>query len=403
MYSGNDRNTPGVRPLLAMPPWLSTPAQRLRAVLVLAMGYLLVRLVVAAWAALVPFFLGALLAYLLLPVVNVMDRHAPRLLRRRALSRPLAIIIVYVVGIALIAGVLSYFIPAVSDQADALIAVLPSYVERIQTLLTFDVNEALQGVPPEIQEAINTNLQRALGTVWDGLQMGLQVTVRTVSQTVSFVIGMAIVPFWLFYVLNDEARGRRAFYNLIPERVRDDVRCVLSIIDGLLSSYLRGQLILCLLVGVMSTIVLVAFGIDLALLLGTFAGIFELVPILGPYLGAVPAVLIALLKQPILGLWVALGFAAIQQIENLFLVPRIAGNAVRFHPAVVMIIVVVGAEVAGVWGMLLGVPLAAMVRDVFRYLYLRTTERGATPEMALESLRASAGLVGRPVRVPSGE
>jgi len=382
-----------------MPSWLSTPAQRYRLLLVLAMAFLLIRLIVAAWAALVPFFLGLLLAYLLLPVVNVMDRNAPRLLRLRGVSRPLAIIIVYVVGIALTAGVLSYFIPAVSDQADILISVLPGYVERVQGLLTYDFGELLEGIPPEIQEAINTNLQRALGTVWDGLQKGLQVTVRTVSQTVSFIIGMIIVPFWLFYVLNDEARGRRAFYSAVPEVARGDVRCILGIIDGLLSSYLRGQIILCVLVGVMATIVLAVFGIDLALLLGTFAGIFELVPILGPYLGAVPAVLIALLRRPILALWVALCFFAIQQIENLFLVPRIAGNAVRFHPAVVMVLVVVGAEVAGVWGMLLGVPLAAMVRDVFRYLYLRTTDRGATPEMALESLRASSGLVGRATRV----
>jgi len=382
-----------------MPSWLATPAQRYRLVLVAAMTYLLVRLLVAAWAALVPFFLGMLLAYLLLPVVNVMDRNAPRLLRYRGLSRPLAIIIVYLVGIALTAGVLSYFIPAVTDQAEVLVSVFPTYLERAQGLLTYDVGQVLEGIPPEIQEAINTNLQSALGTVWDGLQRGLQVTVRTVSQTVSFIIGMVIVPFWLFYVLNDEARGRRAFYRAIPDVAREDVRCIFGILDGLLSSYLRGQLILCVLVGVMATITLVVFGIDLALLLGTFAGVFELVPILGPYLGAVPAVLIALLKRPILALWVALCFFAIQQIENLFLVPRIAGNAVRFHPAVVMIIVVVGAEVAGVWGMLLGVPLAAMVRDVFRYLYLRTTERGATPQMALESLRASTGLVGRPSRL----
>ncbi len=382
-----------------MPSWLSTPAQRYRFVLVAALVYLLVRLLVAAWAALLPFFLGLLLAYLLLPVVNVMDRNALRLLRHRRLSRPLAIIIVYLVGIALTAGALSYFIPAVTDQAEVLVSVFPTYLERVQALLTLDVGQMLEEIPPEIQEAINTNLQRALGTVWDGLQRGLQVTVRTVSQTVSFIIGMVIVPFWLFYVLNDEARGRRAFYNAIPEVAREDVRCILGILDGLLSSYLRGQLILCALVGTMATITLVVFGIDLALLLGTFAGIFELVPILGPYLGAVPAVLIALLKRPILALWVALCFFAIQQIENLFFVPRIAGNAVRFHPAVVMVIVVVGAEVAGVWGMLLGVPLAAMVRDVFRYLYLRTTERGATPQMALESLRASTGVVGRPTRL----
>lgn len=386
-----------------MPSWLSTPAQRYRLLLVVAMGYLLVRILAAAWTALVPFFLGLLLAYLLLPMVNIMDRNAPRLLRRHRLSRPLAIIIVYVVGLALTAGVLSYFIPAMSDQADILASVLPSYIEQVQGLLTYDLGEFLQQIPPEIQEAINTNLQRALGTVWDGLQTGLQVTLHTVSQTVSFIIGMALVPFWLFYVLNDEARGWRAFYSAIPEAAREDARCILTIIDGLLGSYLRGQLLNCVLVGTMSTIALVILGVDLALLLGTFTGVFEMVPTLGPYIGAVPAVLIAFLKRPILALWVALAFFAIQNIGNLLLMPRISGNAVRFHPAVVMVIVVVGAEVAGLWGMVVGVPLAAMVRDVFRYLYLRTTERGATPQMALESLRASAGVVGRPLSAPASE
>ncbi|NLG50787.1 MAG: AI-2E family transporter, partial [Chloroflexi bacterium] len=194
----------------------------------------------------------------------------------------------------------------------------------------------------------------------------------------------------LFYVLNDADKVRRGFYDLIPEAAREDVRCIISIIDGLLSSYVRGQLLLALLVGLMATIALLILGVDLALLLGTFAGIFEMIPILGPYLGAIPAILMALLNRPITAFWVAVTFFAIQQFENVFLVPRISGNAVRFHPALVMIVLVVGSEVAGLWGMLLALPLAAILRDVFRYLYLRTTERGATPEMALEFLRASS-------------
>ena len=101
------------------------------------------------------------------------------------------------------------------------------------------------------------------------------------------------------------------------------------------------------------------------------------------------SILVALVDRPILALWVAIAYLAIQQIENVLLVPRITGSAVRFHPAVVMVIVVVGAEIAGLWGILLGVPLAAIGRDVFRYLYLRTTERGETPEMALQYLRDS--------------
>lgn len=373
-----------------MPSWLSTPAQRCRALLVGVLFGFIIAILVAAWAALVPFFLGLLVAYLLLPVVDFIDRHSPRFMRRRGLSRPFSIILVYLAGIALVAGMLSYFVPAVSAQARIFVEVAPDYWERIQGLFAYQLPDLLEKVSPEIQETINVNIQKAAGTLLDAAQTGLMVTIKTVFQTVSFILGVIIIPFWLFYVLNDAARARKALYNLIPEQARGDVRCVATIIDDLLGAYMRGQLLLCVLVGVLATIALLALGVDLALLLGTLAGIFEVVPILGPYLGAIPPVLLALVKQPMLALWVVLAFAAIQQIENIFLVPRISGSAVRFHPAVVMVLVVVGSEVAGLWGMLLAVPLAAMGRDVYRYLYLRTTERGATPEMALECLRAGS-------------
>jgi len=373
-----------------MPSWLGTPAQRYRAILIGVLVIGAVAIVVAAWTALIPFFLGLILAYLLLPIVNFIDRRAPRFMRRRGWSRPIAIIIVYVVGLGLVAGVLSYFVPEVSEQAKVFIDAAPGYLERVQGLFAYDLPDLLEKIPPEIRDTVNVNIQKAAGTLLDAAQRGLLATVRTVSQTVSFVLGIVIIPFWLFYVLNSEAKARRAFYNLIPEQAREDVRCIGIIMDGLLSAYVRGQFMLCLLVGVMSTVALLLLGVDLALLLGTLAGVFELIPILGPYLGAIPPVLLALAKRPLLALWVALAFAAIQQIENTFLVPHISGSAVRFHPAVVMVIVVVASEVAGLWGMLLAVPVAAMARDVYRYLYLRTTERGATPEMALECLRASS-------------
>ena len=371
-----------------MPTWLGSPAQRYRALLIGVLLALGLGLLVGAWTALVPFFLGMFLVYLLLPVVNFFDLHSPRFLRARRWWRPLAIVIVYVVGIGLIAGVLSYFIPIVTRQAKVFAEVAPARIARIQELYIRDIQDPFDQIPEPIREAVNDYLKRAGGNLADTVQKGLGVTIRTVSQTVSFILGMVIVPFWLFYVLNDEAKVRRSFYGLIPEKAREDVRCIVGIIDDLLSAYLRGQLLLCLIIGVLVTIVLLILGIDLAVLLGTFAGIFELIPILGPYLGAIPAVLMALLDRPVLAFWVAVSFAAIQQIENTFLVPRISGSAVRFHPALVMIIVVVGAEVAGLWGLVLAVPVAAVIRDVFQYLYLRTTERGATPQMAVECLRA---------------
>ncbi|MHB1296723.1 MAG: AI-2E family transporter [Anaerolineae bacterium] len=371
-----------------MIPWYQSPNQRYRVLLVGVLLLIVLVVLWVAWTALLPFFLGTILAYLLLPIVNLIDRRTQPLFRRRSVSRPFAIFIVYIIGLALVAGVLAFLVPTVADQAGALVEAAPAYWERLVSFLGEDVATFLEGIPPEIQETVNANIQRALAGLVDALQTGLLLTISSLTQTITFVIGLVIVPFWLFLVLNDSDRLSRGFYELVPEKARRDVQNILTIIDELLSSYVRGQALLAVIVGVSVTIALMILGVDLALLLGTVAGLFEVIPILGPWLGAIPAVLIALLANPMQALWVAVAFFAIQQIENALLVPRIAGNSVRFHPALVMVIVIVGSEAGGFWGLLLAVPLAAMLRDVFQYLYLRTTERGATPNMALEVLRA---------------
>ena len=372
-----------------MPSWLSTSARRKRALLVAVLLLLILSVLVTAWTALLPFFLGSILAYLLLPVVDLLDRRAPGFLKRVRWSRPLAILIVYVAGIGLIAGTLAYFVPAVGSQGQVFTEeVLPNYFVRVQAILTYDFGALLARIPPEIQTTVNASLEKAVATLLAAIQRGIEVTINTVSQTISFIIGMVIIPFWLIYILNDQAKLRAGISSLIPEHSREDVSCIITLVDDLLSAYIRGQLLLCLLVGLMATSALLILRVDLAVLLGTFAGVFEIIPILGPYLGSIPAVLIALLKRPILALWVALAFFLIQQLENIFLVPRIAGRAVRFHPAVVMIIVVVGSQVAGLLGILVAVPVAAVTRDIFKYLYLRTSEQGISPQMALESVRS---------------
>ena len=109
-------------------------------------------------------------------------------------------------------------------------------------------------------------------------------------------------------------------------------------------------------------------------LLGTIAGILEIVPVLGPALGAVPAVLVALATSPSNLLWVIVLALAVQQLENLFLVPQVQGMTVRLHPAIVMLALLVGSEVAGVLGVILSVPLTAMFRDLVSYVYLRLAD-----------------------------
>jgi len=371
------------------PAWWQDSNRRTRTLLTLTILALLGWVVLSATTALVPFLLGALVAYILLPMVDFLDGHMPRFIRGRRFARSLSILIAYLFVIGLIVGIMSYFVPMVTSQAKTLGSQLPGLWRQVESLLAYDLDDLLAGISPQIQDTIRTNVEDALNSLVAAAQRGVLRTVTQLSATISFVIGMVIVPIWTFYVLHDNRYIARSFYESLPSAIREDAHCVLTIIDELLSAYLRGQLLVCFIVGLSATVVLLIFGIEMAVLLGTVAGVTEIIPVFGPYMGALAPVLIALIDRPIKALWIALAFFGIQQVESLFLTPRISGRAVRFHPAMVMIIVVVGAELAGIWGLILAVPLAAILRDVARYLYLRTSEQGVTPAMALETLRAS--------------
>ena len=373
---------------LSLPPWLSTPSERYRSLLIAVAVISVLLIIRAAMTAIVPFIIGGILVYLFVPVVDFLDRHAPRFLRRWRISRPLAILVLYLAVLGIIAGALAFFIPALVNQTAEFGRLLPEYIEQVDELVRTDLMDLMERVPEGIRDSIEGALEDAVITLGETILTGVEGTLRTLWQTLSFILGIFIIPFWLFYVLNDSRHFRRSIRRMIPPKIEPDVRNILAIIDGLLGAYIRGQLIIGLLVGIMSTALLLAFRVRLALLIGTLAGMFEIIPFLGPWIGAIPGVLIAFLRSPITALWVALGFIIIQQIESNVLAPRISGGAVRFHPAVIMVLVIVASEIAGLIGVLVAVPVSAVIRDVFQYLYLRTTDRGATPEMAMATLQA---------------
>ena len=117
--------------------------------------------------------------------------------------------------------------------------------------------------------------------------------------------------------------------------------------------------------------------------LGLLAGIFELIPNIGPLLGAIPAVLVALTQNPVLALWVAVYAVGIQQVENIFISPRVLGRSVKLHPVIVMVVLVIGSELGGLAGLFLAPVLAAALRDLFRYLYYRSSDEPLAPDAAL--------------------
>jgi len=373
-----------------------SPRQRARVVLVSVVAVVVLVTLYKARGALLPFVLGLGLAYLALPSVDWLEDHAPALLRRLKLARPLAIVVVYVAALGLIVGFFAYLVPVIIRQVEQLIAQRGQIIETVRVQF-FALREwYLTTIPLQVQAAIEARLQDAGASLLKMLQSGIVGGLALVTNTVSLILGYLVIPFWLFFVLHDARAYRRMAYSLIPESLRPDVSNVARIVDHVLSGYLRGQLIVASATGLLTTIALTIIGVEFAVLLGFVVAVLDLIPTFGPIIALVPVTLIAAVGRPINALWAVIALIAVQQIENVLIGPRIVGESVRVPPALLMVLLVIGNQLGGVLGLVIIVPLAAVARDVIRYIYARTGADGLTPAESLAA--ACKGLPRRTAR-----
>lgn len=351
--------------------------------LVLAALYIIGWMIVQAMSALLPFIFGAILAYLFLPLVNRFNPHMPRWV---------AILLVYLIVLGLVATFFAFLVPPLVDQVGQLIRAIPDIqvIQRWVTTLIEEYEQLLANLPEEMREEVQSWVTEIVAQAANTLRTNfisyvqgvgnfLIDSVFSVVNTVSFLLGFFLIPFWLFYVLMDQQKGRDQLDRFLPAWIRTDFWTVLTIIDYDFSGYLRGQLLLGTAVGSAAGIGLLALNlvgleIPYVLLLAVIAGVTELVPIIGPILGSIPAILLGFLDSPTTGIAVLILYVVIQQLENNFLVPRIVGDSVGLHPAILMILLVVGAQVFGIIGAILSAPVGAVARDIFSYIYGRLKE-----------------------------
>ena len=370
-------------------------APRARLLLWLSAAILVCLTAYLARHALLPFAIGALGAYALAPLVERMTwlvpLHTPAHAKWR---RGIAVMIVYVVFLGLIIATLVGLVPIAARQITHFIDILPAITTSAREQ-TFGLLEQYQSrTPPEIQDRLERIAEQGAATVGTVLGRALQGTVATVTTTLGFVLGFAVVPFWTFYVMRDRDSVSRSLVEGAPLEVREDARRMLTLMDRLLGRYLRAQLFLGLVVGVAVGAVMALLKVDLSLGLGVWAGVTELIPIIGPWIGAIPALIIVAATDPGLLPWVALTYLLVQQLENNLLVPRFQGEALDMHPAIVILVLVAGGAVWGLIGLVIAVPAAAILRELFWYLDRRL--RGWTPDAAF----GASHLVDAPREVP---
>lgn len=351
------------------PPW--QPGTRL------AVGILLLILTLLLLSRLrqllVPVVLAVLLAYLLHPLVG-------RLTRRLRISRGLSVLIVYLVVGLLLAGITAGMGLAISQQVSGLVADLGQISAEIPALLDRLATLRLTLGPWTIDLA-TVNLDPILASLSSAVRpllTGTGAMVASAAGATASAVGIILAVMVLgYYMLLDFGTLDDSFLTMVPPAYQKDFRRLLDETGQVWHAFLRGQLILALVIGVVVAAVLGILGVRFALVLGLIAGLLEFVPIFGPALSGLIAVLVALFQggnwwglPPVwFGVVVLGAFVLIQQVENNVLVPRIIGLSLNLHPLLVLLGAFAGGALGGVIGLLLAAPTVATLRLWIGYVY----------------------------------
>jgi predicted PurR-regulated permease PerM len=335
-----------------------------------------------------PFAIGGALAYMLFPIVRVLERVMPWQEKRPTLGRIIAIAIVIVVALGIIAGSLALIIPQIVNEATKFIADLPEFFQAARTTVGQLNRQYTERIPEGIKQNIEEGLANAANILLGSVQDAFLRVAGFITNSFSLVIGLSVIPIFLFYLLKDQQTLSDGIYAPVPLTIRPHLHNVASIINETIGSYIRGQLLLGLVVGTLVALGLFLLGVPFQVLLGIVAGITELIPVIGPWMGAAVGVLVTLATAPEKVIWVILLYLGIQVLENSFLVPRIQGNALDLHPIAVMVVIVIGSHLFGLWGVIVGPLVAAVVKEVIKY-FIAEWNRSAPPLRLLEDIEVA--------------
>lgn len=346
-----------------------------------AVGILTVLIILyVARGALLPIIISVIIAELLFPVVSYIEGLLPGRNRYPKAARIVTIAVVYILFFVLVAALLYLTFQPIVKEGQELIEIAPEIYEQAKITIEGWVEQFNRQAPEELKAQLDEWLQSASGLIGEAALAVLGKTISGITSTVSVVIGIVIIPFLLFYMLKDKEELVGGMYAVLPEGVARHTHNVFGLIHSVIGSYVRAQLISASIVGVFVFLGLFLLDVNFALTLGLLAGVLGLIPIIGAFIGAVPGLLVTLATDPGKLLWVALLYIVVQFVESNIISPRVQGSALRLHPIFIMVTLIIASDIAGLWGVLIGVPLLAAARDVFAYFYTEWRNRNSSEE-----------------------
>lgn len=311
----------------------------------------------------IPFIFAFFIAYILNPMVQYVET--------KKVPRGLAILTVYLIVFSFFTGIVVFGVPLLIQELNKLGHAIPVLAEEINNIMTRIEKRYSSFLMPEV---IKTIISERIRNVESGLVEVVRAGTTTVVQMFSYLICLIVAPVFAFYILKDFGRIRDSFELTIPRSYRSDVMAIVRDLDEIISGFIRGHLVISAIIGTLTGLGMYLIGADFYLIIGITAAIAELIPYIGPFITAVPAVALSLLVSKQTAVYAVIVILIVQQLENSVISPKILGHNLGLHPLVIIFALLAGGELMGFIGLLIGVPLAASIKVALRYIYLKLVD-----------------------------
>ncbi|WP_029331724.1 AI-2E family transporter [Exiguobacterium oxidotolerans] len=322
-----------------------------------------------------PLAIAGILYYVLLPLVEMLEKKMSR--------RPAVMVVLFgLIGIMTTLGFI--FGPSLSKQISEFVNSIPNLATEFQRQLV-EVRSQLEnssifsrfvGGPDDLFDKFSTNLSEYASSFLKNVGAGVGGFVSLITTTVITII---IIPIMLIYMLLDGHKLKGNLVNMMPFEFHKETKKILEDVHETIMSYIRGQVIVSIGVGVIAYIGYLFIGIDYAILLAMFATLTNIIPFLGPVIGVIPALIVGFIQDPILAVYAIIVMTVAQQIDSHIMSPLVQGRTLDVHPLTIIIVLLVAGNIAGFFGVLLGVPFYAVMKVIIlnlqRLYHLRTQKK----------------------------
>lgn len=339
--------------------------------------------------------IAIIFAYIIDPIVNYLER--------KGVKRQFGVIIVYISAILIFGILIVSVIPKTINEISNLLTSLPAMVDtlirevnnfasNVFAKFNIELPENFINVYKETNPKVNGDvetpqivsdiLNSIKATINDLIVKAQGSLMGSLSNVLSKLYGfltsafrLVLIIIFSFYFSVDKDRFMHRVKKAIPNKYRDDISYLTSNIDTALQQFIRGRMLMAIFVGLITMAYLLVLRVDFAIIIGLITCVADIIPYIGPFLGCAPAVLFAFMDSPMKALWVLILFVIVQWVENNILAPKLIGDSTGLNPLVILISIIIGGGIFGVWGMVISVPLTSIIFILVDFIKIKYNDR----------------------------